>query len=122
MFGFGKKKAATQKATDLLSYTLEVIGSMTGLDPLRLPQDLTDEILKLAMIESRSMNNKYDFCANYMVAFLMVLVGLSKNDKSWTDRGNKVLFAAIEYTESHEHKMSEDTFNQCLLVFDEFNG
>ena len=122
MFGFGKKKAAEQKASDLLSYSMQVIGSMTGLDPLRLEQDLSDQILMSALRDTRSMDNKYDFCANYMVGFLMVLVGFSKDDKSWHDRGNKVLFAAIDYTESHKHKMSEDTYNKCLLVFDRFSG
>ena len=100
MFGFGKKKAAEQKASDFLSYTLHEIGNRTGLDPLRLEQDLSDEIVKSAMMGSGSMDNKYDFCANYMIAFIMVLVGFSKNDKSWIDRGNKVLFAAIDYTEA----------------------
>ena len=122
MFGFGKKKAAEQKASEFLSYTLQIIGSKTGLDPLRLEQDLSDEILLSALRETGSMDNKYDFCANYMIAFLMVLVGFSKNDKSWTDRGNKVLFAAIDYTESHKHKMSEDAYNHCLIAFDSFSG
>ena len=121
MFGFGKK-TSDQKASAFLSYTLQIIRSKTGLDPLRLEQGLSDEILLSALRETGSMDNKYDFCANYMIAFLMVLVGFSKNDKSWTDRGNKVLFAAIDYTESHEHKMSEDAYNHCLIVFDSFSG
>ena len=71
MFGFGKKNKMVK---GVVGYTMHTIANMTRLDPTQLPDDLRDKILQYTLTKAEDVDDKYDFCANYMIAFALFLL------------------------------------------------
>ena len=120
MFGFGKKKTASKMPDDPVAYTMLAIANMTKLDPSALPNDLRDSIMKNAMVRSQDCKNKYDFCANYMIAFAVVLHGIAKgrNETGWQEKSDRVLNAAFNFVEIEKSNITQSTYDYCKRFFE----
>jgi hypothetical protein len=118
MFGFGNNKndKANKKAEEKIYYTMKVIGEMTNLDPTKLPNDLRDTILLHALQSSGHTDNKYDFCASYMIALASVLHGMKRRTES-----DKVLQASISFVSNKKENITASIYNECQLIFDKCN-
>ena len=120
MFGFGKKNKATKMPDDPVSYTMLAIANMTKLDPTGLPNELRDSIMKSTLVASGDCSNKYDFCANYMIAFSLVLHGVAKgrNEAGWQEKSDRVLQAAANFMEIEKTNMTKPIYDKLKAFLD----
>ena len=89
---------------------------MTNLDPTKLPNEVRDAILLRALQNSGHTDNKYDFCANYMIALAFVLHGMNQRADS-----DKVLQASISFVSNEKENMTASIYDGCKLIFDKCN-
>jgi hypothetical protein len=120
MFGFGKKKTVTKMPDEPVAYTMLAIANMTKLDPTALPNELRDAIMKSTLISSKECTNKYDFCANYMIGFALVLHGVAQGQKDagWQEKSDRVLQAAANFLAIEKANITKPTYDKLQAFID----
>ena len=120
MFGFGKKNKENKMVKGVVGYTMHTIANMTRLDPTQLPDDLRDKILQYTLTKAEDVDDKYDFCANYMIAFALFLDGLAKgqNSAGWQEKADRALQAAIDFVNIEQSNINKKTQDQLSMAVD----
>ena len=112
MFGFGKKskKTTDPKANEIVSYTMGTIIDMTRLDPTLMPNEARDAIL-VNVLKQGCAENKFDFCAVYMIQFAAILHGAQNQEGS-----DRVFQACASFISQNKEKMTEEFYNKIYAV------